>query len=96
MVTTGSGGNDRFHDPDTIFLSKTVRETLIRTPEPTRKILATTGDSFTEGDYIPKDFSYPNVLQRLLGQEFYDFRVDNLGVGGFGADQSFRLFQKYL
>jgi hypothetical protein len=42
-----------------------------------------TGDSFTEGDEVDDDQSWPAYLQGLVGR-----RVLNAGVGGFGLDQT--------
>lgn len=44
-------------------------------------ILAT-GDSFTEGDEVADDETYPAYLERLMGR-----RVINAGVSGYGLDQ---------
>jgi len=42
------------------------------------------GDSFTWGDEVDAEHSYPNVLAGLL-----ECRVANFGVGGYGTDQAF-------
>jgi hypothetical protein len=46
------------------------------------------GDSFTWGDEVTPEHSYPNVLAALI-----DCRVDNFGVGGYGTDQAFLRYQ---
>lgn len=46
-------------------------------------VILATGDSFTEGDEVDDDQSWPAYLQGLVGR-----RVLNAGVGGFGLDQT--------
>ena len=51
------------------------------------------GDSYTQGTGLPADMSFPNQLDLILNQDdqgFYvkRFGVVNLGVAGFGGEQS--------
>ncbi|CAN5443203.1 hypothetical protein BH10PSE6_BH10PSE6_53980 [soil metagenome] len=56
---------------------------LRRTGEaPDRGAILAVGDSFTSGDEVNDDQTWPAHLQRLLGQ-----RVLNAGVSGYGFDQ---------
>jgi hypothetical protein len=53
------------------------------------------GDSYTEGTGLPADMSYPAQLDLILNEDergFYvkKFAVVNLGVAGFGGEQSLR------
>lgn len=47
-----------------------------------RPVLACFGDSLTAGAGIEPDQAYPAVLQRLLDQQGYDYKVVNDGVSG--------------
>lgn len=51
--------------------------------------ILTFGDSFTRGDSVEDDESYPAQLSRLLGR-----RVVNHGVGGYGPVQAALKFQR--
>lgn len=82
-------------DPDVIFITNRVRD-LLNAPKTDRKTLITLGDSFTQGDPVEEKDNFPNILQSLLTGASSDLQIVNLGVGGFGADQELRLFQKYL
>jgi hypothetical protein len=61
-----------------------------RFPDPARapSCGATFGDSFTWGDEVSPEHSYPNVLSDLLG-----CRVANYGVPGYGTDQAYLRFR---
>jgi hypothetical protein len=53
------------------------------------------GDSYTQGTGVPADMSYPAQLDLILNEDergFYSkkFGVVNLGVAGFGGEQSLR------
>jgi hypothetical protein len=48
------------------------------------------GDSFTHGDEVNSDETWPFRLSQLLGCE-----VENFGVGGYGQDQAYLKYQKY-
>jgi len=57
------------------------------------KLVFAVGDSYTQGIGVPADMSYPAQLELMLNendQGFYakKFGVANLGVAGFGGDQS--------
>lgn len=58
------------------------------------------GDSYTQGTGVPPDMSYPAQLDFILNQDeqgFYvkKFGVVNLGVAGFGGEQSFISLRKW-
>jgi hypothetical protein len=58
-------------------------------------LVFTVGDSYTEGIGVPADMSYPAQLDLVLNEDergFYvkKFGVVNLGVAGFGGEQSLR------
>lgn len=54
------------------------------------------GDSFTQGDPEPENFSYDRFLKKKFLLEKIDADVVNLGVGGFGPDQEWVLLQKAM
>lgn len=54
------------------------------------------GDSFTQGDPQPENFSYDRFLKKHFLLEGTDVEVVNLGVGGFGPDQELVLLQKAM
>lgn len=56
-------------------------------PDKDASYISVYGDSFTAGDDVRKEYSYSNVLARLLNR-----RVANYGVGGYGTDQAFIRF----
>lgn len=45
--------------------------------------IAFIGDSFTEGSYLPYEYTFPN----LVGEKIPDKQIINLGVGGYAPDQ---------
>jgi hypothetical protein len=58
------------------------------------------GDSYTQGAGLPADASYPAQLDLMLNRDeagFYAKRVGvvNLGVAGFGGEQSFASLQRF-
>jgi hypothetical protein len=58
------------------------------------------GDSYTQGTGVPSDMSYPSQLDLILNQDeqgFYlkKFGVVNLGVAGFGGEQSLIHLRKF-
>ncbi len=53
-----------------------------------KKIIAV-GDSFTFGDQVSNDFTWPSILERNL-----KIKVDNGGVFGYGAAQSLKRLEK--
>lgn len=61
-----------------------------RTPPPGPAILAV-GDSFTFGDEVDDDATFPSRLEARLGR-----RVVNAGVFGYGLDQSVLRGERYL
>lgn len=52
------------------------------TANQTRPVLVCFGDSLTAGAGIDPDQAYPAVLQKLLDQQGYNYRVVNAGVSG--------------
>lgn len=57
------------------------------------KLVFAVGDSYTQGTGVPADMSYPAQLDLILNEDdagFYarKFGVVNLGVAGFGGEQS--------
>jgi hypothetical protein len=65
------------------------------------QLVLTVGDSFTQGIGVPADASYPFQLDLLLNRDdagFYvkRFGVVNLGVSGFGGEQSFIALRRYV
>jgi len=54
-------------------------------------LIATYGDSFTEGGEVNNDETWPFYLEDMLG---YD--VKNFGVGGYGIGQSFLKLQNHF
>jgi hypothetical protein len=64
------------------------------------RLVFTVGDSFTQGIGVPADASYPFQLDLLLNRDaggFYAkrFGVVNLGVAGFGGEQSLIALRRY-
>jgi hypothetical protein len=64
------------------------------------RLVFTVGDSFTQGIGVPADASYPFQLDLLLNRDaggFYAkrFGVVNLGVAGFGGEQSLIALSRY-
>lgn len=64
------------------------------------QLVFTLGDSFTQGTGVPADASYPFQLDQLLNRDaegFYAkrFGVVNLGVAGFGGEQSLIALRRY-
>ena len=51
--------------------------------EPSDAVVLVAGDSYTHGDEVADDATYPAALERLLAVP-----VANLGVGGYGPEQS--------
>lgn len=83
-------------DNQTIFINQQVEPFLSTSLPLDQNYIVTLGDSFVRGDPVDPSNNYPSVLQNLLNKEFLRYSVVNLGVGGFGPDQEFRLFQRYL
>lgn len=59
-----------------------------RYPESDSPCVSVFGDSFTWGDEVVVEASFPDQLSGLLG-----CRVANYGVGGYGSDQAFLRFR---
>jgi hypothetical protein len=64
------------------------------------QLVFTLGDSFTQGTGVPADAAYPFQLDLLLNRDesgFYAKRygVVNLGVAGFGGEQSLIALRRY-
>ncbi|MDG2305308.1 MAG: hypothetical protein P8R42_11775 [Candidatus Binatia bacterium] len=59
-------------------------------PEDTQRALriVTVGDSFTFGDEVPDNETWPAQLERLLRQDGVPARVFNLGTNAYGIDQA--------
>lgn len=59
-------------------------------PEETQRALriVTVGDSFTFGDEVPDNETWPAQLERLLRQDGVPARVFNLGTNAYGIDQA--------
>jgi hypothetical protein len=82
-------------DKDLIIISQDAFKALNTPLNHTQKNIVTIGDSFVRGTIDSKD-SFPSVLEDLFKQERMNFKVINLGGGGYNADQEFRLFNMYL
>jgi len=53
------------------------------------------GDSFTVGDGASKEYSYPDILQKLFHDRGYNVEVLNFGISGSGLSQAFIIWQAY-
>ncbi len=64
--------------------------------EGTKRILVI-GDSFTVGDQVPPDSTYPGVLERLLRERYGESRVEvvNAGFPGYGTVHEARWLAKF-
>src|ERR1019366_281048 len=51
-------------------------------PADSRPIIVAFGDSLTAGQGLRAREAYPDVLQRLLDQEHFSYRIVNAGVSG--------------
>ncbi len=56
--------------------------------------IVTVGDSFTFGDEVGDDQTWPAQLERLLGSEERPVDVINLGVNGYGVDQAVLRYER--
>ncbi len=65
-------------------------------PEGTKRILVI-GDSFTVGDQVAGDSTYPGVVERLLGERYGQsrFEVVNAGFPGYGTVHEARWLAKF-
>lgn len=61
-------------------------------------IIAVLGDSFTFGQGVPQEQTYPALLQDQLNRltETNLFRVWNLGVSGYNTEQEAHVFQSFV
>ena len=53
------------------------------------------GDSFVWGN-TPNAETYPNHLQDLIHAKNFNYEVLNAGISGYGTDQEFLFFNKYI
>lgn len=58
-------------------------------------VIATIGDSFTNGNGVSRDKSFPALLEDYLNRNGHKVVVINLGIGGYSPDQAIALFDKY-
>ncbi len=58
---------------------------------PTATVVATLGDSFTDGMTLPAELTWPARLERLLGVS-----VRNYGTAGFGPGQELLVLKEYV
>jgi hypothetical protein len=88
METVRVGKNDQRHTTDQYGF----RITTAKTGEhPPTKHIIMLGDSYTYGDVVNDEETAASQLQELLNRNgFSEYQVVNLGVSGFGPDQSYR------
>lgn len=85
-------------DKDLIFTTTHVEERIrqLATKKDDQFRVVLIGDSFTQGDPQPENFSYDRFIKKHLLLENREADVINLGVGGFGPDQELMLLQKAM
>ncbi len=66
-----------------------------QTPAPNVIRMAAFGDSFTAGDDVPVEASWPYLLEQNLRERGWQVEVLNFGVNGYGMDQAYLLWQQY-
>lgn len=90
LETIRTGKNNQQHSTDKHGFRKTRVSSLQAGPETTYILMV--GDSYTYGDTVHDEETTAAQLQTLLNAHGYGkYVVVNLGVSGFGPDQSFRL-----
>jgi acyl-CoA thioesterase-1 len=74
LLTTAACESDRQPSPEEPVKSEPVADG--------RKVIVAMGDSLTAGLGVTPEESYPALLERLLADNGYDYRVINAGISG--------------
>ncbi len=83
-------------DENVIFITNKVKNKINNVRNTNKKLLVALGDSFMQGDPVKEQDNFPSILQQSIQNDGKDFDVINLGVGGYGPDQEFRLFYELI
>ncbi len=88
--------NEHYWDKDksVIFIKTSVQDEILAEKKSNTVVLL--GDSFVAGDPVKLEYSTPSRLSYYLQQHHISNEVVNLGVGGYGPDQEFKLFSQYI
>ena len=60
------------------------------------KTIVVLGDSFVFGAFVGGDETYPYYFEQMLRNAEQNVRVINAGIPGYGTDQEYLYFQKYV
>ncbi len=75
-----------------------IRDDDVNSKDPDVYRLMAVGDSYTYGHGVPRQQSFPNLLEQILGKNIAgrQFEVINAGVPGYNMDQEYRFFTSRL